>query len=328
MTVFSKIRGFFSRHRNKFIVGGIIFTGSILLTKYAQQRLKEWQERETREFFDRNRKQNHFESIGRTCNQTILNLSAALVEVIFKTVNTDEIIENLKMNPENKLEMWNNLKISVFCKSGVMIYSTVMLVVTLKIQLSIIGGYLYKDPNSVSTEMQEKYLSLCQRFLNLGIPKLSKLMENEVKKTVDSIDLKKQLKLSDVEAIYWSIQTALATNNENPIDQFRSYIFYEDVPNSSDIYNILQVTADFLDSDEVKSLTTHCVNRGFILLGDQIAEFFTQNGLAPPSSMNDFVNPFEVKKPLAKLLPIINGLLSKQSLPQNLVQQLIAKRKT
>lgn len=48
--------------------------------------------------------------------------------------------------------------------------------------MCIIGGYIYEDPNSISTEMQEKYLSLCQNFLNLGIPKLVKVMETEVSK--------------------------------------------------------------------------------------------------------------------------------------------------
>lgn len=87
-------------------------------------------------------------------------------------------------------------------------------------------------------------------------------------------------------------------------------------------------TADFLDSDEIKSLSTHCINQGFILLGDQIAEFYTQNGTILPVAEGDgFLNPFEIKKPLAKLLPIINGLLSKQSFPQLLVQQLIGSEK-
>lgn len=111
MSVFSGIRGFFSRHKNKFIVGGIIITGSVILTKYAQRRLREWQEKETREFLERNRKQNHFESIGRTCNQTISNLSGALYEVILNVANTDDIIETLKTNPENKLLLWNDLKV-------------------------------------------------------------------------------------------------------------------------------------------------------------------------------------------------------------------------
>lgn len=54
---------------------------------------------------------------------------------------------------------------------------------------------------------------------------------------VDNIDLKKQLTLSDLEAIYWSLQTAVATNNENPVDKFKSYILHDDLINSSEIYN-------------------------------------------------------------------------------------------
>lgn len=113
MSVFSRIRGFFSRHRNKFIVGGVIITGSIFLTRYAQQKLKDWQEKETKEFLERTRKQHHFESIGRTCNQTILNLSSALFDVIFQTIDTEDIINTLKTNPENKMELWNELKVEL-----------------------------------------------------------------------------------------------------------------------------------------------------------------------------------------------------------------------
>ena len=180
MSVFSKVRNFFSRHRNKFIVGGIIIGGSIFLTRYAQQKLKEWQEKETLEFLERNRKHQHFESIGRTCNQTILNLSIALNETINKRINTEEVIERLKSNPENKLGLWNELKILVFSKAACTIYANVMLVVTLKIQLSIIGGYLYKDPNSLSSDMQERYLSYCQNLMDAGFNKLNDLVDRTV----------------------------------------------------------------------------------------------------------------------------------------------------
>lgn len=81
-----------------------------------------------------------------------------------------------------------------------------------------------------------------------------------------------------------------------------------------------------MDSDEIKSLATHCVNRGFILLSDKLSEFYIQNGKSAESS-DQFQNPFDSKKPLAKLLPIINGILSKQSLPQQFVQQLVTNEK-
>lgn len=81
-----------------------------------------------------------------------------------------------------------------------------------------------------------------------------------------------------------------------------------------------------MESDELKSISTHCVNRGFILLGDQIAEFYGQNSSLSTDKAAPFLNPFEMRKPLAKLIPIINGLLSKQ-FPEALVQELTHSEK-
>lgn len=111
MSVFSKIGGFLRRNRNRFFVGGIIVTGSILLTRYAQQKLREWQRNETKEFFERTRKQQHFESTERTCNQTILSLVGALNEALSKAINTEDIVAELRNNPENKIELWEKLKV-------------------------------------------------------------------------------------------------------------------------------------------------------------------------------------------------------------------------
>lgn len=113
MSVMSKLKGFLTRHKIKFLIGGVAITGSILFTKFAQQKLIEWQEKETIDFLERNRKQSHFESIGRTCNQTISNLSSTLTSLITKTVNTDCIIEDLKSHPTDKIKLWNELKVYI-----------------------------------------------------------------------------------------------------------------------------------------------------------------------------------------------------------------------
>lgn len=111
MSVFSKIRNFLYRNRTKFVVGGIVVTGSVLLMRYAQQKLRDWQEKEAREFFERTRKQQHFESTERTCNQTILNLVTTLNEALTRAVNTEAVVEELRKKPENKVELWEKLKV-------------------------------------------------------------------------------------------------------------------------------------------------------------------------------------------------------------------------
>lgn len=148
-----------------------------------------------------------------------------------------------------------------------------------------------------------------------------------------TFELNKQLKLSDLEGIFWTIQTSIAAHEQNPIDKLLEYIIPGEIPRASDLYsNLISDTADLLDSDEVKSISTHCLNRGFVLLGDQMSEFYLGNDPKIKDVTNidpntQFQNPFDAKKPLAKLLPILNGLLLKQSFPHNLVQQLLSNEK-
>lgn len=65
-------------------------------------------------------------------------------------------------------------------RASCLIYLIPMLVILLRIQLNIIGGYLFKNPTSISTELQQKYLSLAQRLFTGCLSKLAKLTEKEV----------------------------------------------------------------------------------------------------------------------------------------------------
>lgn len=112
--MFSKMKDFFHRHRNKFLVSGVLITSSVLLVRYAHQKLREWQERETKEFFERTRKQQHFESTERTCSKTVFSLTTALNKSLTSIVNTEEMIEELRSRPENKIELWEKLKVDIF----------------------------------------------------------------------------------------------------------------------------------------------------------------------------------------------------------------------
>lgn len=89
----------------------------------------------------------------------------------------------------------------------------------------------------------------------------------------------------------------------------------------------LRDTADLLESEEVKFLVIHNINTGFVLLGDQLSEFFNQPSTEANGGADSFQNPYMNKKPLAKIIPILNGLLSKQSLPHNLIHHLISNEK-
>lgn len=275
MSVFSKIKDFMNRHQRKFLIGGIFIAGSVFAVRYVENFMREWQKKEAIEFIERARKQNHFEAINNTCGETTLNISASLLDKMYETVNTENLILTLKSNPKNKVELWNQLKNQVFIQAACIIYSLVILVVLLKLQLNIVGSYLYKDPTSIPFDMQESYLSLSQHFINVGVKKLANTIENKVSSITENVELGKKMKLSDLETIFWSLQGSLDSDEEGPVCNLKSFIFERDVPTSDDLLSsMLKDTVDLLESEEVKYVVVHLTNRGFMLLSDQLSEFF------------------------------------------------------
>lgn len=128
------------------------------------------------------RKKQHFESTERTCNQTILSLSKIVNENILSSLDTELIVHELQENPENKLALWEQMKVMIFTRICVIVYALSILQVTLRIQLNIIGGYLYRDSVCeddplIDGELQAKYLSLCHHFVGPGIEDLIKQIE-------------------------------------------------------------------------------------------------------------------------------------------------------
>lgn len=362
--MFSRIRAFLNRHRRKFIVGGILFGGAVLLSRYTQKKLREWQERETKEFLERTRRQHHFESTERTCNQTILSLTPTIREAIVKVLDTEKLVVRLRSDPPDKVSLWEELKILAFTRASVLVYAGAMLVVALRIQLNLIGGYMYQDSTSeaddgaraaqISSAVQHSYLSLCHYFVNEGIRELCALVEVKVRLIVEGTSLKQKFNLQDTEQLFWAIQAAVTGDLHDPIKCLAQYVLPPDrptTPHCDILQKMISETVDLLESDEIISLTSSSVSRGFSLMVDQISDYYRpagdktalniksgpsglQNKTQIPSSdlgysngFTTFTHPNSVTMPMAKLIPIVNGLIQNQTghggFPDPWIQQLI-----
>lgn len=336
--MFSSVKNFLSRHKRKFIVTGVIVGGSMLALQYAQRKLREFQEAQTREFIQRTRRSQHFESTERTCNQAIMGVAPALCDKILKRLNTDIILQQIRENPENKVELWNELKVQAFTRLTTLVYACSMLVVSLRIQLNILGGYLYKDTiadgqTELTKENQQRYLSLSQHLLNEGVEKLVTLIEKKVRNVLGQYELKQSLSLADTDQIFWSIQMAVNSDVQDPNSTLGKYILQEelDYPNETELLTKMYTeTLDMLESDESSSLNTYNVSRGFSIVMDSIADYYYEplkktgmdiangNSIAIPSTSKADLNVTttmpninSVQLPLAKLIPIVNGLSGK-----------------
>ncbi|KAG8444300.1 hypothetical protein GDO86_009473 [Hymenochirus boettgeri] len=292
---------FLKRHKKKFLFVGAVAGGVYLLGKYAQRKIREIQEREAAEYIAQARRQYHFESNQRTCNMTVLSMLPALKETLMLQLNSECLTSLLKTRPTNKLEIWEDLKIISFSRSIVAVYSTCMLVVLLRVQLNIIGGYIYLDNSSVvkngttlqaSPEIQQQYLSSIQHLLGDGLTELITVVKQSVQQVLGSLSLKHSLSLIELEEKIKEIRSQVEENRgcpdgeksecksrlcqylmpdeENPLTAQACGLTEKDVTT----IRLLNETRDMLESLDFYTVLNSCISRGFGRLLDSVAEFF------------------------------------------------------
>ncbi|XP_016393090.1 peroxisomal biogenesis factor 3 isoform X1 [Sinocyclocheilus rhinocerous] len=337
---------FIKRHKRKFIFAGVFVGGVYLLGKYAQRKIQEMQEREAAEYITQARRQFHFESNQRTCNMTVLSMLPTLREAIIHHLNSESITALLKTKPANKLEIWEDLKIISFTRSIVAVYSTCMLVVLLRVQLNIIGGYLYLD-NSVTkngttplapSDVQQQYLSSIQHLLGEGLIELITVVKKAVQEVLGPVSLKQSLSLQELEQQLTQIRQLVEEGCASSKHKSLSWYMMPDEENTlasqacglteNDVTTIklLNETRDMLESPDFTTVLRTCLSRGFIRFLDNMSEFFRPpQGDSNPSSTPDRSVLSHVSLPLAKIIPIINGQIHSicSEIPSHFVQDLL-----
>ena len=174
--MFSKLRSFAERHHRKFIVAGALIGGGILVKRYAERKLIEWQETEMNQLLERTRKQQHFESTERTCNMTITSVLPKIQLEIGRSLDSDSITLLLKQKAPNKKDLWEQLKVIAFSRLLCYIYGNAILAILLRAQVNILGAYLYlanqnpsKPDLELNPEAQGQFLSASNHWLSTGV---------------------------------------------------------------------------------------------------------------------------------------------------------------
>ncbi|XP_068963566.1 peroxisomal biogenesis factor 3 isoform X3 [Petaurus breviceps papuanus] len=281
----------------------------------------------------------------------VLSMLPTLRDALMQQLNSENLTALLKNRPSNKLEIWEDLKIISFTRSIVAVYSTCMLVVLLRVQLNIIGGYIYLDNAAVGKngttllappEVQQQYLSSIQHLLGDGLTELITVVKQAVQKILGSVSLKHSLSLLELEQKLKEIRKITEQHTSSSwIDKTGSKSLLcqymmpdEETPlaiqacglTAGDITTIklLNETRDMLESPDFSTVLNTCLNRGFSRLLDNMAEFFrpTEQDLNCSDSMNSLSS---VSLPLAKIIPIINGQIHSvcSETPSHFVQDLL-----
>lgn len=320
--MFASLKNFLCRHRRKLVISSFVVGGAIFAVNYAHRKVLEWQENEAKEFLKKTKKEKHYRSTERTCNQTIFSLSKTLKETIFKILDSDEILRKIREGDECRIALWEELKVIVFAQICSLLYGGLMLVLLLRIQLNIVGAYMVRDDylESQSTTSQEEYLSLCQHFLEKSVHDLCIVMKKHSELILKDISLKKKLTLQDIENIFWRLGSSLDEKGTNPLKNLPSYLIPGNNGNKGEVddffKNVVLETVDILRHPEIVSVAESSLNRAFSNTVDKIADYYVvsdkprKNGCVeekeePPCQV---VNVTNLTVPLAKVVPILHGL--------------------
>lgn len=331
------IRNFFSRHKRKFFVLGFASGGAVLLYKYAEWKLEEWKEKEASECLAMARRQHHFDSNQRTCNLTVLSMLPKLKETLLTLLDSEKLIAELKSRPENKVSIWNELKITCFCRTVTAVYSTVLLVVFLRVQLNIIGGYMYLDSLADSNDgktngrihatpdVQKRYLASVQYLLSDGLTELVTTVHEAVQNTVKSMPLQKLLSLQDIERLFGNFrcQVEAGTGNIRDLDSTVHPMSRFLLPSECGereasacqlseheiIYNkLMSETRDMIESSDFQSVLNTCLDIGFSRVLDNMAEFFRPSLVLGQDHQE--IGLTSIQLALAKVIPVVNGQIN------------------
>lgn len=294
--MFSRVKSFVRNHWKKVIIGGITVKLVSYGVRYAANQLLQYQEAQAQDVWAKLKKEQHFESTEETFITTYLSLLPKLQETIVKNLDAEsqKLLLRNKSTP-NKLEVWEELKIIAFSRIIVTIYSTSILNVLLRIQLNVIGGYLFLESGpdgrnrehewtnvnnaiitnttAIDTDLQEKYLYLANYFVQGGLTKLCAVVYEKTKRIVRGVSLKQKLTINSLEQVFWMVineikvepmLTSRITNaSMHPVKYAWKYIFPQNV---LDQFNNFQNEIRFKPHYEPPDMFEHLMNETFDLL--------------------------------------------------------------
>lgn len=294
--MFSRVKDFLYRHRRKFLVGGVIIGGAALLSRYAERKLLEWHDQQTRSMLEKQKKRQHYENTYRTANATVMSLSGSMKEVLSRELDAEALLQAVREQPQHKRSIWEQLKVVGFSRAISTVYIAGLVGAAIRVQLMLLGGYTFGDlihsghaGSPISQTLQQKYLTAVHFLVEEGIPKLVQHITQVVTRIVTGIPLNRPLTLTQLEGIFHEIRLAVAgetTSHDDThtrrqkVEPWSKYVLQLPVPPDGEseeekvLYNMLIETSDILDSEDFCTVMDTLLQHGFNVLLDRVADFY------------------------------------------------------
>lgn len=299
--MYDSVKKFVSRHKRKLIISGALFCSTAYVVYTIKKKIAEKKEKESREHLERYRRQQHYEATENTTDRMVTEFVKQIHIYYFsKHLRIEDIIEKLKK--KNDLALWDEMRVCVFTRACLLVYAETMLVITLKVQLNLIGGLVYKslsqDSPPIPSKTQESFLSLFSYYLQVGMEHLENYLRSKVIKYVQHVPIEEQYNLQELEKLFFLLQTDIASDSASPLKCLDTYVL-NDVSQEQEalLLDMIDETRELLRNEEIISVARYCISHSFNKLMDVIT-------INMPNRSVNF--PSTVKMPFAKWLPIID----------------------
>uniref|UniRef100_T2MFJ3 Peroxisomal biogenesis factor 3 n=1 Tax=Hydra vulgaris TaxID=6087 RepID=T2MFJ3_HYDVU len=321
--MFSSIYDFYKRHRKKIIFTGIFVGSTYAITKLVSWKFNEWAELKVKEMEQEAKKQYLFESNQRTCTATFLSFLPDVQEVITSKTNLDQFLEILKLNPANKIEIWENIKILSMAQMIASVLSNILLLVLLKVQLNIIGGYMFVtmmyDKEMDVSDIQKRYLSNVKVFIEQRLPLLVDDVILSVKEIIGNVSLKEKISFLKLQSLTENVIEKLKSNHlkksVNFSHPFSWYLINNETSNTEERYRRLMFqTNETLSGDSCALVLEDCISSGLQSILNNLKDVFfgyEEDPEAITSIESCAHTSFfkEIELPMAKITPLLNQQL-------------------
>jgi len=321
------------RNRRRLAVGGGVVGGLYIVGRLAERQLLKAREAETALLVERTRKANQFSATESTCRHTLASLMPTLLSQVKENLNTEAVTALLraKPGPEEKLKLWEKLKVLAISQCLAVIVGSAFLAVMLRTQLNVLAGALYQQETSTSSSvrmspgLQQAFLNSSHHFVTAGLARVCQKLEACVMSNL-SLPLTARLTLSELEAHLTQLFEMVRGDQSGIFsDPAPCFISQEDESTLSAqererLAQLLADSLDVLESEDTLELLVAVCRQGLAHLLDRVADHYSVSPLPHSKASNStesdsdsgFVSPASVALPLARLLPILTVVLEEE----------------
>lgn len=270
---------FLKRHKRKIFFVSTVATGAYFTWQYVSSWVVDYKDRQMVAAFAAARRQTHFDSNQRTCNATVYSMMPGLREALMDELNCEKLTEQLQLKPTNKVYIWSELKILSFTRAVASIYSTSILILTLRIQLNIVGGCIYARNERIKdspltdeeSQIQQKYLETIQFFLTTGIRNLCNLVRHNVERELMNVSLKETFSSDSLAAMINRVRVNIEKGSSVKVTPFLDFIsptltdatITTEASSHLSLSRLIGDTNDILKSEDYHVVLQATIDNGF-----------------------------------------------------------------